>query len=243
MISEFELDIRMAFVVKPDTIMKIHNLLMDRIGKIEYKAECSDNVTRKFETIDELLKYENAVRKQINNLRMNSEACAGNESARIEFCHKWYFKGTRVKITGEEGSVTGLRSGIMDILSGTRPWYWFILKLDIFVATFILLFIAWIAFLYNEWRSLVEWRNLVESESVGVLLPMSAVFLGVLGFCALYYGAAYLLYRIRKMLFPYGSFIIGQGQDRFETLEKWRWGFFIAILTSLIAGVIILLLT
>lgn len=229
--SKFELQLRDAFVVSEEPLKKIHGLLAERIGTTSITAECADSVAREFEGLGALLKYENPKQKRIVTLRLYARSSDFGKSANIEFTDKWYFGGIRIAIEARDDVVTRLRSDLLDIVAGMRPWYFPLNKVDVFLAAVICYLVTWI--------SLLVFAAMRSSDPPP---PTSSYLsakeqLALLGFLGFFFGTVYLVHRFRSILFPHGSFILGQGKTRFDTLEKWRWGFVIAFVASLVAGI------
>ena len=72
------------------------------------------------------------------------------------------------------------------------------------------------------------------SEPSARSFAMACLF--VIGFLGISVGITYLAYRLQKIIFPYGTFLLGQEQHRFEILEKYRWGVGVAFVVSFIVG-------
>lgn len=234
--STFKFELRDAFILRVEPLKKIHRLLSDRIGPTAISAECADDVTRGFDGIAALEKYENSKAKRIVNLRLRAASDDWKKEATVEFIDRWYFGGTRIEIRARDDVVTRLRSDLLDVVAGLRPWYYLVNKIDVFLGAIIGLVAIIAGFLVlmatfgptNDRPTVASSRQ----QAIGYL------FGGVFG--ATYFGFAYLIHRFRRLLFPHGTFALGQEVARFETGEKWRWGVIIAILPSLAAGIALL---
>jgi len=209
--------------------------LAERIGETKLTAECADNVTREFKDLEALLRYENVKAKRILNLDLAAHSPDWKKTARVSFSDKWYFGGTSVSVEARDDVVGRLRTDLLDVLSGIRPWYWPVNKIDFFFFPVLIYWVLWIALLvYGAWR-----------ESKGTLPPPTnsnspLLQLAFLGFIASLAIGGYTAHRLRRILFPHGTFLIGQEEQRFDTLEKWRWGFGVAVFASVIASLLLL---
>lgn len=234
--STFDFELRDAFVVRVEPLKKIHGLLCDRIGKVTITAECLDHVTRTFDDLAGLLKYENAKSKRVVNLRLSARSDDFKKTATIDFTDKWYFGGMRLRIEARDDVVTRLRSDLLDIVAGLRPWYFVLNKIDVILAAWLCYVAFWLAV-----ALLVAIRGpSTSSESPATVACPNSTDLIVFVGSALYFGAAYLVYRFRRVIFPHGTFLLGQEQDRFDTRDKWRWGFVVAFVASFAAGLALL---
>ena len=119
--SRFEFELRDSFVLNIDQIKKMHALLSERIGKTEISADCVDDITRNFDSLNGLRDYENVKQKRIVNLRLNSRSEDFCKRASVDFTDKWYFGGTRLKVEARDDVTTRLRSDLLDVISGIRP--------------------------------------------------------------------------------------------------------------------------
>jgi hypothetical protein len=57
--AHYSFELPHAFVVGPDELKKLARLLSDRIGNLDIRADCADDVSRDFMTANDLIAYEN----------------------------------------------------------------------------------------------------------------------------------------------------------------------------------------
>lgn len=233
--STFSLELRDAFLIRIDSLRKIHSLLAARIGETKLSAECADNVTREFTDVAALTNYENTKAKRIVNLDLVARSDDWKKSARVSFSNKWYFGGTKVSIDARDDVVTRLRSDLLDLLSGIRPWYWPINRIDLALIPLVVISAVWLSLLVY-----VAFRGSAEPSPPSSSQGEAIANLSVYGFIAALIFGGYAANRVRSILFPHGTFLIGQEVQRFDTLEKWRWGLGIAIVASLLGGAALL---
>lgn len=225
-----------AFVVRPDELKKLVELLQKRIGKVDISVDCVDKIEREFNTVKELIAYENSKSKRIRRIHLS--ACSDNysKSATIVFRDS-FLMGVSINVNGREDVVSRLKEEILDIVAGMRPWYDIFARLALVtiigVGFLILLFIFSIFILF-EWITVVDSPSsdskIVKGSALSIVFWL-IISLGLWGF-----------YRLRGILFPRAVFIIGQGKLRFRTLEKVRWGVVIAFFVSFAAGFVLLIL-
>ena len=225
-------ELKQAFVVSPDHLKKLVELLQKRIGKVNISGDCVDKIERKFKTVKDLIAYENPKLKRIRRIYLTARSDDYSKSATIVFRDSFLF-GSRISVdaTGREDVVSRLKEEILDVIIGMRPWYNAIARTNLVLVFLILWFIlgiivGFIAMLRPD-------SSLDSAESVSyaeTAVIMSLFFLCVWG-----------LDGIRGFLLPLGVFAIGQGQSRFKLLEKIRWGVIISFGVSFAAGLLLLI--
>ena len=221
---------KQTFVVDGPELKKLARLLQDRIGKVHISVECVDGISREFNTVRDLIAYENSKSKRIHRIHIRSRSNDYSKSATIVFRDSFRFgAGVSIDVIGREDVVSRLKEEILDVMAGMRPWYNVIARADLFIVLVIgygiLYFIAKIVVGF-KWAPLsdssVSQSSRRKAEAIVLLF-----FLGVYG-----------LDQLRGFLFPKLVFTIGQGESRFRLLEKVRWCVIIALLVSIIAGII-----
>ena len=73
-----------AFVVGPDEIRELVELLDKRIGKVSISADCLDKIQREFTTVKDLIEYENPKSKRICRIYLTARE-GFEKSATIAF--------------------------------------------------------------------------------------------------------------------------------------------------------------
>ncbi len=233
--STFKFELRDAFIIQPPALKKIFGLLVDRIGETEISAECFDDVTRKFDNIEALLKYENTRAKRILNLSLQARSIDWKKTASIHFTDRWYFGGTRLEIKARDDVLSHLRTDILDIVAGQRPWYFFINKIDVFFFSFLLFVFTWLV-------CYIGVAIYGPEKSADTISPKNQAILTLVAYggMGLYIGCTYVIYKSQKFVFPHGTFAIGQETSRYETMEKWRWSLLMGFVASLLASIAII---
>ena len=220
-----------AFVIRDSELKKLTRLLQDRIGKVHISVDCVDGFSREFNTLKDLIAYENSKSKRIHRIRLRAQSDDFSKSATIAFCDSsWFKKEVSLDVNGREDVVSRLKEGILDVIAGMRPWYNVIARVNFFIAVPIeCLTLYFIAVIAVEFKS-VSLIDSPVSHSTSSWNRIAIMPLSVLG--------AYSLELLRGYLFPKIVFVIGQGESRFRLLEKVRWGVIIALLVSIVAGII-----
>ena len=226
-----------AFVVSPDELEKMVELLQKRIGEVDISVKCADDFSREFNTVKELIAYENPKPKRIRSIHLSASSDNHSKSATIVFRDS-FFRGVSIDINGREDIVSRLREEILDIAAGMRPWYNWIASANLFmilvIASCVLSFISAISILF-EWIPISDASTSNPSntkETAVSILLLLGVLLVLWGF-----------HRLRNFLFPKLVFTIGQGEDQFRLLEKIRWVVIIGFGVSLTAGLVVSIIT
>ena len=235
-------ELSQAFVVGPDELKKLVDLLQERVGKVSISADCIDKIQREFSTVKELIDYENPKSKRISRIYLSARSDDYSKSATIAFRDSSSFSGgVSLSITAREDVVLRLKDKILDIVAGTRRWYsplatfdftkiihWIVYFLFFFVVVISIAFLAFKFGLISDDKEGIEIRDQVR---VFITFPSFIFFIVCFTF----------LSKPFKWLFPSGVFMIGQGRSRYETLERIQWCVVIAFMVSLAAGVVLLI--
>ena len=235
--SYFSVDITHAFIVGEDEIKKLTRLLNGRIGNVEYRINCSDNITRSFKSTAELFDFENSKTKTIDRLHIIARSDDYTKDASIDFSNsRW--RGISIAIHARDDMVDKLKDEILDVISGMHPWYSFLHRVD-FVTVSIFTYMALLVVLI----SIVAFGLVPTHESSNNDISKTASsWLILLGVSAVVFLLGLFLNHFRNCIFPRAIFLIGQNKIRFRQSDKFQWGCVIAFIVSFIAGAILLLL-
>ena len=234
-------ELSQAFVIGPNELKKLVDLLQKHIGKVSISADCIDNIQREFSTVKELIDYENPKSKRIGRIYLNARE-GFEKSSTIAFRDSSSFSGgVSLSITAREDVVVQLKDKIFDIVEGTRPWYNPLTHFDLttpagFFSYFFFLVVVIILSTFIAFKC-----GLISASTKGMELSDQLgtfIFLTSIIFMILYFT---FLSKLFKWLFPPGVFTIGQGNSRFETVKRVQWGVIIAFMVSLAAGCVLLI--
>lgn len=226
-----------AFVVRSNNLKKLVELLERRIGtrEIDIQADCIDEIQRQFNTVTEVIAYENSTPKRIRSIHLSVQSeDASKSSARISFREpSWLIPVVSIDITGPEDIVSRLRDEILEVTTGMRPWYHVFAHID-----FLTIFGVGIVSIVSLFAiaTLFGWVSVTDAPSSDSGNVKADAFLVVFSLISsfVFWG----LYRLRNYLFPRIVFIIGQQESRFKLLEKIRW-LVICLLVPPLFGIII----
>ena len=227
-----------AFVVSPDGLKNLVELLQKRIGKVDISVDCVDKIEREFKTVKKLITYENSKSKKIRRIHLRSQADDYSKSATIVFRDpSWLNSGVSINVKGREDVVSRLKGEILDIIAGMRPWYDAFACIDlgtIIGVVFLILLFIFSIFILFEWIPISDSPSSDSKNGKGSAFSIVFLLITSLGLWG--------FYRLRSILFPKAVFAVGQGESRFRILERVQWGVVIAFLVSFAAGLILLLL-
>lgn len=227
--AEFRTTRNHAFVVRQDDLSKIWRLLEDHVGHVKASGECSDDMVRQFDNWEQLASYDNPSMKKILKLSIQSRSDDREKSAHVDFSYNWWAT-IYIRIEAPEKDGTEVKDKIYDILDGIKPWYSVLAGVDF---NYLLLFF-WV--MYLVWY-------IVFGPSLPVSSSRSAAFYVVFFLIVLTLGLAIHIstQRLNKLwswLFPVGYFALGQGEQRYKTVEKVQWGIVVAFIVSLAASMV-----
>lgn len=228
-----------SFVVDSDHIKKIYRLLSDRIGNPEIEVDCTDDVSRKFDNADKLLQYENVPTKQIKRLTLRAYSAYSEnsedskKSARVEFAASG-LSGISLDLDASDVVVSRLRLDLGDVIAGSKAWYSAIGKIDFVIGFLSILFAAWVV---SAAAVGLGWIQSSDGDSGDNLRVQAIGSLITWCFPLLIVGVGIGFNRLRRLIFPFGSFLIGQGIQRHGILEKVRWAVIVGFIVSLSAGI------
>ena len=112
-----------AFVVDDCKLKNLTKLLQDRIGDVTFSAEFVHGVSRRFETVGDLIDYENPKSKEILNICLHAESDDLKTSARISFLRASGSPAISISLDACEIVLFKLLDEIQDVIRGMRPWY------------------------------------------------------------------------------------------------------------------------
>ena len=220
------------FVLSSDDVKRLHELLG---GNVEMQANCNDGVNREFESIEELLQYDNETSRKIIDLefRMRHYKKEDSFSSHIKFCSE---KSNtiqpngeiRIFISGPEDKVMKLYDKIKVSMKTYRPWYSFVARFSMthanflsFSTIFLLVVFAVVKF-YSEETSIKMLAKQINLDIDSVnFLTFFLVFFIVLIF-PYSWNLAKMILRVRHWIFSSSTITIGHQAKIEENIDKWR---------------------
>ena len=203
-------ELKHAFVADGCELKKLTKLLQDSVGKVDIRVDCGDEFSLDFETIDELLRYENPPLKEIRRIHLRAKSDDYSNSATITL-PGFAKKGVLIDLVGSESFVYTLREKTQDIIAGMRPWYDILARVSsVNVLYIIFLTVYPVARLANILMS--------QSDFTVEMRHRRFFVIGLLGLSIL----IFLGSKLCKYLFPRAFFTIGQGKSRYKHLQRVR---------------------
>lgn len=82
-----------AFVVGPADLKKLVELLQKRIGEVHISVDCIDKIKREFNTVKDLITYQNPKSKRIRSIYISARSNDYSKSAMIFLHDSSRFRG------------------------------------------------------------------------------------------------------------------------------------------------------
>ena len=202
-----------------------------------YSAELLDESRVNFESLDELLQYDNFGDKAIKFLKVNfgySNSLIFKQT--ISFFHSYKYSLTIEYVTKNMDNSVLFKKEMFKIFEKVRrPWHY------TFVTKFSMMYF-WIAFLF--WLVIFSGMSYFKGmhEFKDTPLSVSLFNTWIISTASILF-AAYLLSRIRKVLFPVISYKIGEQKKHIERrddlISKFFWGVIVTGIVSVIISILI----
>jgi hypothetical protein len=230
------LEIDQAFILDADVFKKLCKLLDERIGHLEIRAECADQVRREFKDAADLVKYENTKGKDILRLSISARSDNHDKSSEVKFSGK-FSSGISIDINANDDVLTRLRSDISDIVSGTKPWFSVMSCVDLVLCASIKYLIIVIGLVTGAIMvSRIQKVTTINADAHGTVIGCLVGIVSIVGFAIIWW----FIYHLRRFIFPRSVFLIGQVKNRYRIIERCQWGVLIAFLVSIAAGIALL---
>ena len=213
-----------SFVIDGGKLKNLTNLLQNRIGNVTFSADFVHGVSRRFETVGDLIDYENPKSKEIRNISLHAKSDDLKTSAMILFFRASGLPAIAIRLDVREIVLFKLLDEIKDVIRGMRPWYDVLSRNPV---------------LYSCGNSLlfpligVFWFKGYLQEVIGTFEDGSGgrIFRLILALSTLLMW--FLFYKLLVFVFPPTVFAIGQGKARFNRM-KWRHGLLVSVILGLI---------
>lgn len=213
------------FLLTEDSLIKIDKIFQPFSDAITYKIRCSDNLKREYTNIEQLIQYENPPNRKIESLSIS----AVSHRRPIEQNAFVLLNSYAISITvkGPEQIVVEFDSGIREWLSGVRPWYAPLIKINLGMKFTAILFSVWLFLLNNSLNELASSDGIIWVSVVAFLI----------------FVVSHLLEYVKFSFFPKADFVLGQGVKRYDDQEKIRWGIIVTFVISFVIGLIFWLIS
>ena len=235
--AHYSVEVPHAFFAGEDELKKLADLLSDRIGTLEIRAECADDVARTFKSVKELATFENAKGKEIRRLHISARSDDFKKRATIDLSDsRW--RGISLVFDARDDVVSRLRTEVLDLIVGMRPWYAVLHRVDFVSIAFLAYAVLWFGLLFVVAFKWVPVDSPKEQNPSGSAFAQLVMYGGI----AVLFAMGIVLNRFRDSVFPRAVFLIGQGKARFQNLERVHWGIIVAFIVSFASGLVIAVL-
>ena len=203
----------------------------------KYSADLLDESIIDFETLDELLQYDNFGNKAINFLKISfGYANRLTFKQTLSFFHSYeYSLLAEYIINNREDNILFKQEMFKIFEKGKRPWhYTFVTKFSYmyFCIAFLFFIAIFSGILYLKGMFIFKDTPLSASLFNNWIISTASIFI-----------VSYLLSRIRKVLFPVISYKIGEQKKQIERrddlISKFFWGVIVAGIVSVIISILI----
>ena len=223
-----------AFILTEEDLRALSGSVGE-IGPLRCSVKCTDGLSREFETVEDLLSFDNSPTRAIEALSLSSHSEDWSTSAKVSFENR-PLTSVGVQLDGPDKPITNLNSELEARLAGMKPWYAVLTRVEFYflalaaIFAWVILMLALIAF------ELVPANSASESaQDPRVVALATLVSYAAIGVTFISIG---VLARLRDRLFPVGAFAIAQGKSRHELLEKIRWAVVVGLMVSVLGGAI-----
>ena len=213
-----------AFVIDDYKLKNLTKLLQDQVGNVTLSADCVHGFSYRFETVGDLIDYENPKSKEIHSISLHAKSDDYSKSVMIVFHRALSSPAIGISLNGCENALPKLLDEIQDVIGGMRPWYDVLSRFPIVYGFGITVLFALIGiFRFKGYISgIIE---TFEDESREHIFRLILYFSTMLMW--------FPFYKLLVFVFPPTVFAIGQGKERFNRM-KWFHG----IIASFIIGLI-----
>lgn len=206
-----------AFVIDKSQIEKLHALFSKEFNEVTITIRCADKVIRKYDILDEFLKFENATNKKIRFLEI--EGAATGKFATLSLNAATERKPISLAIRGSDDFVAVFKEKLEDIITGLKPWYSAVAMANIVTIMVAILCVAIVScllfiggFIFIKGIPKIGGDETFHFEDI--------LFGGLLGLAPQTLG--YVLNIIKRIVFPVAFFKLGQQVQVFESIEPYQ---------------------
>jgi hypothetical protein len=221
-------DVPGAFVVDAKGIKQLWEHAEEFTSATSATVKCADDVTRKFNTIESLLAFDNPKRASIQTLSIEGYSHERERNVAITM-GRGYSSSASFVVNGEELDVSHVKTKVSDTIFGMKAWYGWLATIDSAAA---LLAISLLLVVTGMLMSAPGTQKIVIPPEKKLYLTV--VLLGLMATIAL---AIWATWWFRRRFFPVFTFAIGQGVTRHQFDEQIRWvvivGFFVSVAASI----------
>ena len=217
-----------ATVIEEIDIIKIHQALSEEYDSVEFKADCSEGSTLTFESLDELIDYENPNFRRIEKVHI---FFAKQDNSGGLFLHDSAPIGLLIEDV-DDGRALKIATAIEQRIRNCKPWYSFLARspLGVYIGTLGIVYYT----IFN-WLHFLRTGRLID-----VPFSLSVVYI-ILPFLAIYLLFLHFGDKLWKKAFPRFWLGIGRQKDEYKKgtlMRRWIISAFATILLGITANFI-----
>lgn len=237
--SSYYKEFNFAYSFEEEGLKKIFKLLTDRIGETSLEVLCSNDITLKLNSIDGLLRYENAKDKEIKAITFFARDREKNRTAYVRL-KGGAFDGISITIEARHDVVERTSNALRDIIMGSKTWYSLLYSAENYFLFIVYpaIFLIINSILISTWLSPALAKQ-KELEKGSFAYAFIVILFGII----LYLVIGFLIMILRKYAFPKRSYLVGQAKKRHKALAIFQVAVIIGFVVSLTAGMVTSLLT
>lgn len=234
---------RHAIVIKPQDLTYIDQFVRKHCKTVSYRAYCSDSTEIEFESLQDVLDYENPGFKRIVTLevRGRQEGYPYEPSVTLELGDVKNAKGQTVWyhiVYNDHAWGLAVERELLDRIRELRPSYWLLVYLSfsrIVGYTYFLIFIVLLMFRFDAWMT----NRIMFAEAPR---PVDSAYfwqwLRGVGFWVTAFLALEVLDRIKGYFFPKVAFYLGKQAADYEKRQRWSKFVFGGVVLTLILNLV-----
>ena len=224
-----------AFVLRLSQLRRLWDLLNTQVGTVNSSVVCGDEITREFTNWEQFELYDNPPAKMAVELTLEARSDDRETYVWVKFADG-IRESIKVAIRATERDGADIKDGILDILDGTKPWYSpFAGDIrPILIGLFFLFLFSYIRLNPSSGNMEGSLNRTLHDHVLAFLCSSAILFL--------LYIFVQKINKLWSWIFPKTYFAFGQGENRYNTVEKFQWGVSIAFVVSVVSSLVVLLL-
>lgn len=228
-------ELNQAFCLSPQDIEKVGDIFAEIGNSFTCRIYCSDGLFREYDTIKELLEYENPPTKEIRALHIAVHSFEQKARASVDFRNRRN-DSIEINLDGPENIISKINNDLNDFLPRTRRWYGVVATTDYNTIMFQVFVFMAIALLVAVVGGFLPFKGSNPEVNISSEVKFRGLLFG-LSVPASLFTIGYVLNRIRDWLFPIAEFAIGQGASRESHRERLRTSLVgIVLVPSILSG-------
>lgn len=194
-------------VIDSERLKKIHDLIQSRVGPVQIQSDCSDSITRNFDSIKKFCNYENPINKEIISVRFRAMSDNYEKTCTFSINNNKYSPETLIFIEAREDVTTRLKEDLITIVSPCKRWYSGFREIHFGLTSFLPCFLS-AMYSIAHFMSFLKENKLSQSH-----IPLDFYLIFV--YCISIFVISCVLENFNKKYICKNYFLIGQGELRY----------------------------